>query len=114
MISKKNAKPRSIKWILLLQEFDLEIKDKQCTENQVANHLSMMKVVASTLTEQDIIETFSDEQLLMIQHVQMLQEPGFPWYVNFANYLVSGLLPPHLSYQQKKRFLYDVQKLLMG
>jgi len=27
--TKKDAKPRLIRWILLLQEFDLEIKDKK-------------------------------------------------------------------------------------
>ncbi|KAH9657530.1 hypothetical protein KPL70_023117 [Citrus sinensis] len=40
LISKKDAKPRLIRWILLLQEFDLEIKDRKETENQVADHLS--------------------------------------------------------------------------
>ena len=29
LLSKKEAKPRLIRWVLLLQEFDLEIKDKK-------------------------------------------------------------------------------------
>ena len=29
LLTKKDAKPRLIRWILLLQEFDLEIKDKK-------------------------------------------------------------------------------------
>ena len=29
LLTKKDAKPRLIRWILLLQEFDLEIKDKE-------------------------------------------------------------------------------------
>lgn len=40
LMMKKDAKPRVIRWILLLQEFNLEIIDRKGTENQVADHLS--------------------------------------------------------------------------
>ena len=39
-MQKKDAKARLIRWILLLQEFDIEIKDKKDVENVVADHLS--------------------------------------------------------------------------
>ena len=42
LFSKKDAKPHLIRWILLLQEFDVEIQDKKGLDNVVADHLSRM------------------------------------------------------------------------
>ena len=38
--TKQNAKARLIRWVLLPQEFNLQIKDKKGVENVVADHLS--------------------------------------------------------------------------
>ncbi|CAN6579303.1 unnamed protein product [Malus baccata var. baccata] len=64
LLTKKEAKPRLIRWMLLLQEFDIEIRDKKGSENVVADHLSRMVHNEEALP---ILETFPDEQLLSIK-----------------------------------------------
>ena len=57
LLTKKDAKPRLLRWILLLQEFDLEIKDKMGVKNGVADHLSRMKIEDDTsLDEEQTVE----------------------------------------------------------
>ena len=56
---KKDAKARLIRWILLLQEFDLEIWDKKGVENVVTHHLS--RVPNAPSDELPINDNFPDE-----------------------------------------------------
>ncbi|KAM2374917.1 hypothetical protein ACFXTH_043762 [Malus domestica] len=70
LLSKKEAKPRLIRWILLLQEFDIEMRDKNGSENVVADNLSRMMHNEESLP---IAETFPDEQLMSIK----VSEPWF-------------------------------------
>ncbi|CAN6583601.1 unnamed protein product [Malus baccata var. baccata] len=64
LLTKKEAKSWLIRWMLLLQEFDIEIRDKKGSENVVADHLSRMVHNKESLP---IVETFLDEQLLSIK-----------------------------------------------
>ncbi|CAN6540810.1 unnamed protein product [Malus baccata var. baccata] len=103
LLAKKDAKPRLIRWVLLLQEFDLDIRDKKGAENVVADHLSRLPHVQDE--EEDVLplnESFPDEQLFAIHDV-------VPWYADIANYLVRGVLPPDVSNQHRKKFLSTVK-----
>jgi len=61
LMTKKEAKARLIRWILLLQEFDLEIRDKRGIENVVADHLS--RILNAPLIQALINEDFPDEHI---------------------------------------------------
>ena len=45
LMTKKDAKPRLIRWVLLLQEFDVRIRDKKGSKNMVVDHLSRLKTL---------------------------------------------------------------------
>ena len=91
LLAKKESKPCLIRWILLLQEFDLEIKDKAGAENQVADHMSRL---VRKEDPEPIQEFFPDEQLFKAQGVS-------PWYADIANYLVGKILPDDMSKAEK-------------
>ncbi|XP_073158941.1 uncharacterized protein [Henckelia pumila] len=63
LLAKKDAKPWLIKWIMLLQELDLEIKDKKVEENFVADHLSRLEYIleCSQNDTEEIDNLFPDE-----------------------------------------------------
>ena len=96
LMTKKDAKPRLIRWVLLLQEFDVEIKDKKGTENLVADHLSRLEGARDDVPVND---EFPDEKLLAIE-----DKRAVPWFTDYVNYLVAKVVPPEFKYQQKKRF----------
>ena len=91
LMTKKDAKLRLMRWVLLLQEFDLEIKDKKGTENLVADHLSRSERPSKEI---QINDDFPDEQLLAIEDKELV-----PWFLDFVNYLVARVLPLEFSYQ---------------
>ena len=44
LLNKNDSKLRLIRWVLLLQKFDTEIKDKKGLENVVVDHLSRLEL----------------------------------------------------------------------
>ncbi|KAJ9535149.1 hypothetical protein OSB04_un001772 [Centaurea solstitialis] len=102
LMNKKDAKPRLIRWILLLQEFDIEIKDKPGSENSVADHLSRLEL-GSSPSNPPINDSLPGDQLLSVS------SSVTPWYADFVNYLVCGIVSHDFSSHQRKKFLHDVK-----
>ncbi|CAM8942724.1 unnamed protein product [Rhodiola kirilowii] len=103
LMAKKDAKPRLIRWVLLLQEFDIEIRDKKGVENVVADHLSRVELYDSKWFSAPIQDSFVGEYL-------MSAEGDAPWYADYVNYLTCNILPEGLNYNQRSKFLHDVSR----
>ena len=75
--------------VLLLQEFDLKIKDKKGNENLVADRLSQLERPSKEIL---INDDFPNEQLIVVEDI-------LPWFADYVNYLVARVLPSEFSYQ---------------
>ncbi|XP_062080618.1 uncharacterized protein LOC133785389 [Humulus lupulus] len=105
LIIKKDSKPRLIRWILLLQEFDVEIKDKKGTENLVADHLSRLEVDEDSLDKGiQINDSFPDEQLFEVSVCK-----NVPWFADYVNYFAAKVIPSEMTRQQLKKFYSEVK-----
>ncbi|GJX50412.1 reverse transcriptase domain-containing protein [Tanacetum coccineum] len=107
LFAKQDAKPRLLRWILLLQEFDIEIRDKKGAENLAADHLSRLENPhKGDLVEMEMNDNFPHESLNMID-LNVDNEP--PWFADIANYLVGNVLVKRMSSQLKKKFFKDIR-----
>ncbi|GKD52264.1 reverse transcriptase domain-containing protein, partial [Tanacetum coccineum] len=102
LLAKQDAKPRLLWWILLLQEFDVIIRDKKGVENLAADHLSRLKNPHQDVLEnKEITETFPLETLGM---VTFRRDSSTPWFADIANYHAGNFILKGMSSQQKKKF----------
>ncbi|KAJ9553266.1 hypothetical protein OSB04_017311 [Centaurea solstitialis] len=76
LMAKNDAKPRFIR---------LEGSEDQKRDETVIN------------------DSFPDEQLLKVSHVE-------PWYADYVNYIVGSVVPYDMNSHQKKKFFSDVKR----
>ena len=99
LLTKHNAKARLIRWVLLLQEFNLQIKDKKGVENVVADHLSRLTIAHNTHNP-PINDKFPEESLLLVENT--------PWYAHIANYLATSEVPADWKTHDRKFFFVKI------
>ena len=99
LLTKQDAKARLIRWVLLLQEFNLQIKDKKMVENVVADHLSRL-TIAHDSHNTPINDEFPEDSLLLVENA--------PWYAHIANYLATREVLVEWKAQGKKYFFTKI------
>ncbi|GJW79844.1 reverse transcriptase domain-containing protein [Tanacetum coccineum] len=96
LFTKKYVKPRLIRWILLLQEFDVIIRDKKGAENLAVDHLSRLENPhQDKLENKEITKTFPLENLRSVA----LRVDNTPWFADFVNYHAGNFIVKGMSSQ---------------
>ncbi|GKB84691.1 reverse transcriptase domain-containing protein [Tanacetum coccineum] len=80
-----------------IKEFDIEIKDRNGTENVAADHYFRIEN-EETSDDSEVDDNFPGETLIEINTKDK------PWFADFANYLASNIITKGMTYQQKKFF----------
>ncbi|GJU67161.1 reverse transcriptase domain-containing protein [Tanacetum coccineum] len=108
--NKEDAKPSLIRWVLLLQGFNVEIKVKKVAENSATNHLSRLENLdMGTFTEEEITDEFPDEHLMILKAELNNDEP---WYADYVNYIVGKIVPPDWAPEKGRRFFSQVKNYI--
>jgi hypothetical protein len=95
LMNKPVTNPRVTRWLLLLQEFNINVIDRPGKDNLVVDFLYRMIHLGDNAPVED---NFPDENLFSISTFT-------PWYVDVANYLVTGKMPQKLSPREKHKVI---------
>nr|GEW43378.1 reverse transcriptase domain-containing protein [Tanacetum cinerariifolium] len=104
LLSKQDAKPRLLRWVLLLQEFDITIRDKKGSENLAADHLSRLKN-----PHKDVLENKDINEDFPLETLGSLSSGSTSSFADIANFHARNFIKKGLTSQQKKKFFKDVK-----
>nr|GEU85393.1 reverse transcriptase domain-containing protein [Tanacetum cinerariifolium] len=104
LLSKQDAKPRLIRWVLLLQEFDIIIHDKKGMENLAADPLSILEN-----PHKDVLENKDINANFPLKTLGKFSSGSTLWFSDFLNFYARNFIVKGMSSQQKKKFFKDVK-----
>ncbi|GJV65841.1 reverse transcriptase domain-containing protein [Tanacetum coccineum] len=104
LMNKQDAKPRLLRWVLLLQEFDITIRDKKGSENLAADHLSRLEN-----PHKDVLENKDINEHFPLETLGVISSESTTWFADYANYHAGNFIIKGMSTQQKRKFFKDVK-----
>ncbi|GKB70905.1 reverse transcriptase domain-containing protein, partial [Tanacetum coccineum] len=104
LMNKQDAKPRLLRWVLLLQEFDITIRDKKGSENLAADHLSRLEN-----PHKDVLENKDINEHFPLETLGVISSGSTPWFADYANFHARNFIIKGMTTQQKKKFFEDVK-----
>ncbi|GJY06977.1 reverse transcriptase domain-containing protein [Tanacetum coccineum] len=104
LMNKQYAKPRLLRWVLLIQEFDITICDKKGSENLAADHLSRLEN-----PHKDVLENKDINESFPLETLGVISSKSTPWFADYVNFHAGNFIIKGMTTQQKKKFFKDVK-----
>ncbi|GJQ97344.1 reverse transcriptase domain-containing protein [Tanacetum coccineum] len=101
LMNKQDAKPRLLWWVLLLQEFDITIRDKKGSENLAADHLSRLEN-----PHKDVLENKDINENFPLETLGVISSGSTPWFADYANFHAGNFIIKGMTTQQKKKCVH--------
>nr|GEU66843.1 reverse transcriptase domain-containing protein [Tanacetum cinerariifolium] len=102
LLSKQDAKSRFLRWVLLLQEFDITIRDKKGSENLAADYLSRLEN-----PHKDVFKNKDINKNFPLETLGSISSESTPWFSDIASFYARNFIKKGLTSQQKKKFFKD-------
>ncbi|GJR72427.1 reverse transcriptase domain-containing protein [Tanacetum coccineum] len=99
LMNKQDAKPRLLRWVLLLQEFDITIRDKKGSENLAADHLSRLEN-----PHKDVLENKDINEHFPLETLGVISSESTPWFADYANYHARNLSSKECQLNKRESF----------
>ncbi|GJW13875.1 reverse transcriptase domain-containing protein [Tanacetum coccineum] len=100
----QDVKLTLLRWVQLLQEFDITICDKKGSENLAADHLSRLEN-----PHKDVLENKDINENFPLETLGVISSGSTPWFADYANFHAGNFIIKGMTTQQKKKFFKDVK-----
>ncbi|GJZ86675.1 reverse transcriptase domain-containing protein [Tanacetum coccineum] len=98
LMNKQDSKPRLLRWVLLLQEFDITIRDKKGSENLAVDHLSRLEN-----PHKDVLENKDINENFPLETLGKISSGSTPWFADYANFHAGNFITEDDNDEKEKQ-----------